>query len=176
MPDTKTAFSYNDVATSHWAYSYVQKVTAAGYMTGSDGAFRPEAPISRGEFVVLMLRVRGIEPYPLLNFTDTKGHWAELAAGTANALGYFEGIGDGLANLDSPIEREAAAKLLCIMFLRGELTDGETAVVQHWNDVPRSRWSFGWVEELSMVAHESSSKKPFQETLIRYWPDRTEPF
>ncbi|KIL40857.1 hypothetical protein SD70_10490 [Gordoniibacillus kamchatkensis] len=176
LPEAKTPYIYNDVPASHWAYSYVQKVTAAGYMNGSGGAFRPDDPISRGEFIVLMLRVRGITPYPLNGFSDTKGHWGQLAAGTAKALRYVDGIGGDKANLDSAIEREAAAKLLCIMFLRGQLTDGAIAVIQHWPDVPKSRWSFGWVEELSMVAHESSSQEPFVERLIRYLPDRTQPF
>jgi hypothetical protein len=176
LPDGKTAFAYKDVSPNHWAYSYVQKVTAAGYMNGSDGAFRPDDPISRGELVTLMLRVRGITPYPLFGFSDAKGHWAERSAGTAKALRYFDGIGDGKADLDSSIEREAAAKLLCIMFLRGELADGTTTVVPHWPDVPENRWSFGWVEDLSLLAHDSSSKAPFQENLIRYLPDQTEPF
>lgn len=167
---------YKDVPSSHWAYAYVQKVTAAGYMNGSNEMFRPDDPISRGEFVVLLLRVRGIESYPLDHFTDSKDHWAGIAASTARALRYLDGVGNDQANLDNAIEREAAAKLLCIMFLRGELIDGETNVIQHWPDVPRNRWSFGWVEELSVVAHEASSKGPFKENLLRYVSDQTEPF
>ncbi|MBP1156235.1 MULTISPECIES: S-layer homology domain-containing protein [unclassified Paenibacillus] len=163
---------YSDVSVDHWASRYIQAVTAAGYMSGSNGQFHPEHPITRGEFVTLMLRVRGIDAIPMMSgFTDTDGHWANDAAATAAALRFMEGSAGGRAQLDGAVERQMAAKWLSMIYYRGALQDGETQVIQHWPDVQRGHWSFGWVEELSMIAHEGVMQSPMEERLIRYVKD-----
>jgi hypothetical protein len=168
--------SYTDVPDTNWAYSYIEKVTKAGWMEGDGGRFRPDASITRAELAVILLRIRGIHPIPLAGFADTLSNWAEQSIGTAKALGYVSGDADGRFNGESAIAREDAAKLLAIALSRGELTDGAEKVVRHWPDVVPGTWSFGWVEELSLIAHESSSLGGMKEALIRYWPEKTQPF
>jgi hypothetical protein len=175
LPAPSSAGLYHDVPANHWAYGYVQKVTASGYMNGSGGSFRPDQPISRAEFVVLMLRVKGIEPIPLNSFSDSKGHWAKQAIGTSKALKYIDGHGKDTFIPDGYMTREEVAKLLDIMLYRGELKDGDSPVIQHWPDVPKDVWSFGWIEELSIVAHESKRVGLFSERLVRYLPEQTKP-
>lgn len=174
----KSAADYADVPQDHWAYGYIAKVTKAGYMVGDgDGRFRPDDPISRSEFVTLVLRMRGITPLPLAGVDDVAGHWSKDAVGTANALGYIRDLTDGGKSFlpDQPIERRSAAKLMDIGLKRGQLTDGEAKVVQHWPDVPKDDLFFGWIEEASMTAHESRQIGNGTEELIRYLPDRTNP-
>lgn len=170
------AANYKDVPAGHWAASYIAKVTKAGWMTGADGAFRPDAPISRGEFAVLLLRMRGITALPLSGFRDTGKHWAKDAVGTGKELGYFSGNDKDDFDADGALRRDEAAKMLALALSRGELVDGQTKVVQHWPDVPRSAWSFGWVEELSLLAHEAREKGAMKEELVRYAPENTLPF
>lgn len=176
LKEMRTDTVYRDVPAEHWASEYIHKVTEAGYMSGNNGHFHPENPITRGEFVTLMLRVRGVEPLPLKGFTDTLGHWANDAAATAKALGLIEGQDGGTTELDGAVERQMAAKWLSMIYYRGALQDGDVKVIGHWPDVPREHWAFGWVEELSMIAHEGEIQAPMQERLIRYLPDQTEPF
>ncbi|MDQ1911790.1 S-layer homology domain-containing protein [Paenibacillus sp. GD4] len=171
-----TTVTYSDVTADHWAAEYIRKVTAAGYMTGNEGRFRPEQPISRAEFVALILKVRGVQAFPLPGFLDAEGHWASEAAATAKALRLMEGSDDDAAALELPVNRDVAAKWLSLIYYRGALQDGAAEVVQHWPDVPKRHWSFGWVEELSLIAHEGEHKAPMKEDLIRYLPDQTEPF
>jgi hypothetical protein len=168
--------TYSDVPAGHWAAGYIRKVAAAGYMTGVDGKFAPEQPISRAEFAALILKVRGVKAFPLKGFDDTKGHWADQVAGTAKALGLMDGTGGNKASIDRPVERDVAAKWLSIIYYRGALQDGTVKVEQHWPDVPKNHWAFGWVEELSLVAHEGENKAPMKESLIKYLPAQTEPF
>jgi hypothetical protein len=52
--------SYTDVPASHWAHGYISRATAGGYMSGSEGQFHPDAPLSRAELVVLLLRLRAL--------------------------------------------------------------------------------------------------------------------
>lgn len=163
---------YSDVSADHWAFGYIRAVTAAGYMSGNNGQFNPNHPITRGEFVTLMLRVRGIDTIPMMSgFTDTQGHWANYAAATAAALRFMDGSAGGRAELDGAVERQMAAKWLGMIYYRGALQDGDTQVIQHWPDVPRGHWSFGWVEELSMLKHEGVMHSPLEEKLTQYITD-----
>ncbi|MDB4896086.1 MAG: hypothetical protein JWN15_2348 [Firmicutes bacterium] len=58
--------AYSDVPASHWAYGYISRATASGYMAGSAGRFNPDSPLSRGELVVLLLKLRGVEAIPFV--------------------------------------------------------------------------------------------------------------
>jgi hypothetical protein len=176
LQEEPSANLYSDVPKEHWAYHYINKVSKAGYMNGSNGTFRPDDPISRGEFVELILRLRGIGPVPLAGFEDTIGHWAHQSIATAKALKFIDGFPGSKFLPNQYIERQSAAKLLSIALYRGQLKDGEQTVIQHWPDVKREDWSFGWIAETSMVAHESENQGKWIERLIRYLPDETEPF
>jgi hypothetical protein len=176
LPTASKTTDYKDVAAGHWAYGYIQKVTASGYMNGDQGAFRPDEPISRAELIVLMLRVKGIQAIPMATFIDSKLHWANQEIGTSRALQYIDGQGNDIFNPDGFVIREEASKLLAIMLYRGELKDGDNiSVIEHWPDVPKNHWSFGWIEELTLVAHESKNEGFFIEKLVRYLPDQTKP-
>ncbi|MDF2651156.1 MAG: hypothetical protein K0Q73_6961 [Paenibacillus sp.] len=175
LPAASKSTVYQDVSPDHWAYGYIQRVTASGYMLGDQGKFRPDEPIRRAEFIVLMLRVKGIQAVPLDAFADSKEHWADDEIGTTKLLQYTDGLDKDIFNPDGYVNREESSKLLAIMLYRGELKDGDIAVIQHWPDVAKDRWSFGWIEELSLVAHESKNVGLFTEKLVRYLPDQTKP-
>ncbi len=168
--------AYSDVPDHHWAYRYIRMVSHAGYMSGYNGAFRPDEPVSRAELVRIMLRLRGVEAVPLAPFDDSKGHWASDAIGTARALKWIDGAGGGKFQPDGVVERQAAAKMLAAALARGPLADGEIWVTRHFPDVDPNHWSFGWIEETSSVAHESVNRGDGKEYLIRYLPEETEPF
>ncbi|GAX90294.1 S-layer homology domain-containing protein [Effusibacillus lacus] len=166
---------YSDVGKKHWAYRYITSVTKAGYMQGyKDGTFHPNEPISRAELVTLVLKVRGIEPLPnLTGFSDTSDHWAKDVIATAKSLGIVDGVGNNSFLPDDDTERQVASKLFCMAFFRGPLKDGETPVKQHFPDVKPEDWSFHWVEEAAVVAHESI-RTVAEERLVKYRPDLTE--
>lgn len=166
--------TFEDVPASHWAYNYIARASSAGYMTGSQGQFRPEEPLSRAELVVLLLRLRGVTALPFAPFAETTGHWAAEAISTARALAWIDGDGLGQFLPDGPTERQVAAKLFTIALYRRPLVDGEAQVKAHFPDVDRNHWAFPWIEEVSMEAHESRTDG-LQEFLIRYRPDQTHP-
>jgi hypothetical protein len=165
---------YKDVTQKHWAYRYIHQVTHAGYMNGHNGYFHPDAPITRAELVTLVLRLRGVRAVPLEGFDDLQTHWAGDIVGTAKTLQFIDGMDEKTFHPDGYTDRQSAAKLINIALLRGPLVDGEQRVEQHFPDVPRNHWSFGWVEEASLIAHESIRKGRGEEHLIRYLPDQTE--
>ncbi|WP_150266918.1 chitobiase/beta-hexosaminidase C-terminal domain-containing protein [Paenibacillus tepidiphilus] len=64
----------------HWSEAYVNALTAAGYIQGfPDGTFKPNAPITRAQAVVLINRIAGTKKLPAAaaRFTDVPAsHWA----------------------------------------------------------------------------------------------------
>ncbi|MFC4767996.1 S-layer homology domain-containing protein [Effusibacillus consociatus] len=166
---------YQDVSSNHWAYRYITSVTKAGYMKGyPDGTFHPDEPISRAELVALVLEVRGIEPMPgQTGFSDTGHHWAADMIATARSLGFVSGMGDNKFMPDDATERQVAARMFCVAFQRGPLADGEVPVKQHFSDVKKDHWSFPWVEEAAVEAHESI-RTGTEECLVKYRPELTE--
>jgi hypothetical protein len=169
--------SYEDVAASHWAYAYIEQVTAEGYMQGYANRFRPEEPITKAELVTLLLRLRGVSPVPFEpSQGDMLGHWSEYALGTAQTLGFVATETDALFMPNEPIERKLAAEWVSVGLQRGPLVDGETKVIQHFPDVGMSHPFFHWVEGASVVAHESEDRGEGVEYLIQYLPEETRPF
>lgn len=173
--DNQIEEPYKDVPKNHWAYSYINKVTNANYMQGYDSQFHPDKPITRAEMMTLILRLRGIDPIPISASPNTIGHWANEVIGTSRALGFTTDTAENALLPDAFLPRDESARLLNVAFSRGKLTDGETAVIQHFPDVSKDHWAFQWIEEASMVAHETIRSGDL-EYIIQYLPDETEEF
>ncbi|WP_273378852.1 S-layer homology domain-containing protein [Symbiobacterium thermophilum] len=61
-PDTEPAL-FADLPQDHWAYPEVERLVAAGVIHGDPaGRFRPDAPISRAEFLKMLLTARRLDP------------------------------------------------------------------------------------------------------------------
>lgn len=66
--------SFSDLPASHWGYSYVQTLVGDGTINGyQDGTFRPEANVTRAEFVKMIGKTDKVFETP---FEDITGHWA----------------------------------------------------------------------------------------------------
>lgn len=65
---------FSDLSPSHWGYSYVQTLVGDGTINGyEDGTFRPEANVTRAEFVKMIGKTDiAFET----SFDDIVGHWA----------------------------------------------------------------------------------------------------
>ena len=98
--------AFSDLPSSHWAYSYVATLVGDGTINGfEDGTFRPDATVSRAEFVKM------IGKGPTLSsvvFKDIEGHWGYdyiMYSGLA-------GDENGNFNPDVPITRADVANLV----------------------------------------------------------------
>ncbi len=66
--------SFSDLNTSHWAYANIQTLVNDGTINGyQDGTFRPEAKVTRAEFVKMVGKTTKAFETP---FDDISGHWA----------------------------------------------------------------------------------------------------
>ncbi|MNZ99893.1 Cellulosome-anchoring protein precursor [compost metagenome] len=120
---------------------------------GTDGKFRPNDPVSRGELAVVMARYLKLETgKPIeLHYTDvTSGYWATPAIESLYRNGMITGYPDGTFKPSNGIIRSEAVTLINRMLYRGPLTEVE----QTWPDIAPTFWAFEQIEEASL-SHES---------------------
>ena len=111
----------------HWAQEDIERLVALEAVTGyPDRSFKPDAPITRAEFVTVMAKAFGLVPEEGDAFDDTVGHWAEDFISAAASSGIVQGYGDGSFGPDDKVTREQIA-VMVVRTLDLELIDGETA-------------------------------------------------
>jgi len=137
---------YSDVGGDYWAYDAIEYLSNLGVAHGyADGTFRPQAPISRGEF--LTLAVQALH-WPLTQpttdrFTDVPA--ANPAAPYVEAAaqrGAVGGYADRRFRPDSPILRAAAIKTLTLA-ADWRLQTGPDSP---FSDAPLTYWAYPYLE------------------------------
>ncbi len=137
-PQSKRLYNYTDFASEMEPSQY-----ALSYITGSHSDIELESwatdcalgnditsdePISRADFVVLLVAALGLLAYERENFTDVSNNdYFATAVGTAKKLGIIEGT-LGRFNPHAPMTAEAAVEMIkkaghnCFCMTEGELT------------------------------------------------------
>ena len=125
------ATSFSD-ARGHWAESYINKAVSKGIVTGyPDGKFRPDAPVTRAEFITMVNKALGNRGSASVNFSDTPAfEWYYQAVAKAVAAAYTGGYDDGTFRPDAKISRQEAA----VMISRIVPTYGYSASIGKFKD------------------------------------------
>ena len=88
---------FSDVRATAWYAAAVTYAASVGFAVGSDGKFRPDDPVTRGEFVSMLSRIllpEGIpEEIPASPFADVPPH---KYYARPIAWAYFTGITEGI--------------------------------------------------------------------------------
>ncbi|WP_050354138.1 S-layer homology domain-containing protein [Gottschalkia purinilytica] len=113
------AITFQDVPQNHWAIDHIEKMTKLGIITGyEDGTFRPDKTITRAEFAVLAVNIKGLEEAAKLakgktEFSDVPdNNWASGYINIASKNGFIYGVGNGKFEPNSPIRYEQAIALV----------------------------------------------------------------
>ena len=107
--------TFNDVSNTAWYADAVTFISAREITTGSgDGMFSPNAKLTRGEFMVMLLRAYGIavDVNPTDNFTDAGNQYYTGYLATAKRLGITAGVGNNLFEPEKEITRQEMFTLL----------------------------------------------------------------
>ncbi|MNW56492.1 Endo-1,4-beta-xylanase A precursor [compost metagenome] len=101
-----------------WAKDEIERLASIGLITGyGDGTFRPNAPISREEMVVILSRIVNLSDVPMDDsqgqFTDLSSSYAADEIRDAAKAGIITGKGDGRFN---PKNKATRAETLHIIY------------------------------------------------------------
>ncbi len=130
---SKYAVGYNkvtfkDVSSDAWYYDAIGFIAARGITTGTgSGNYSPEARLTRGEFIVMMMRSYGIEPDTDLtnNFADAGNTCYTGYLAAAKRLGISAGVGN---NMFAPAKQITRQEMFTLMYnalkVIGELPGG----------------------------------------------------
>lgn len=95
--DSITA-TFRDVSDAHWAFKYIETAKKEGLVDGyEDGAFKPDAEITRAELATLLVRAYKLKEKPdhQVVFEDVAAsNWAYSAIQTAASNQLFEGTSE----------------------------------------------------------------------------------
>lgn len=140
--------SYSDM-TGHWAAEEILEATAKGIVNGyPDGTFKPDNPITRAEFTVMLIGALQPERSGTdLTFIDAAhiGKWAREAVAQAVQLGIIKGYEDHSFRPNQHITRaEMAVMIARAMHL--PIADNDSTRFADDDEIPR--WAKGAVEAI----------------------------
>lgn len=110
------AMSYTDLASTHWAYNNISRLTENGLLKGyPDGSFLPSKDVSYGEFLKMIVLSSGKKD-PSKDF-EVEGayHWAAAYYEEGLNKGYYTKTRIGFGKLSYPIPRGDMALVLSEM-------------------------------------------------------------
>lgn len=113
--DPITNAQFSDVLPGAWYYDAVTFIAEKGITTGTgDGKFSPEAALTRGQFIVMLMRAYSIEPdaNPADNFADAGSTYYTSYLAAAKRLGISNGVGDNRFAPEQAITRQEMFTLL----------------------------------------------------------------
>ncbi|WP_256760784.1 cadherin-like beta sandwich domain-containing protein [Cohnella sp. WQ 127256] len=139
---------FSDIA-GHWAQKLIQQAAKINIVNGyADGTFRPDAPVTRAEFVVLLMKAIGTEGRGegQNSFTDADGFgaWAKLAISRAADAGIVNGYSDGSFRPNEHITRAELAVMVARAFGIKPITTASGFA----DDASIPTWARGAVEAL----------------------------
>ncbi|WP_276662461.1 S-layer homology domain-containing protein, partial [Syntrophomonas wolfei] len=140
-----TAYATFSDMQGHWGQTAIEKWSDMEIVQGWDGAFRPNAPITRGEMAVIIDRVMKYQTKSKNSFSDLGSAFYTDAILKANAAGVIKGDGTTVRPMDN-ITREEAAVMLGRALGLSENPTGGTAF-SDYADI--SGWAVGGVNAMA---------------------------
>lgn len=152
----QSAFAASDLPNNHWAASTINGYISRGIMSGyPDGTFRPEASVTRAEFVKMVNSVFGYNTPASISFGDVKSsYWGynEIAKGVM--AGYVNGDENGNFNPEAPLTREEAASIICR--IKG-LAPNQSAISNYIDSGRIATWAKPYVGAATQAGYMTGS-------------------
>ncbi|WP_196427079.1 S-layer homology domain-containing protein [Paenibacillus woosongensis] len=137
-----------DIA-GHWAEDYIMRAVEKGFVSGyPDGTFKPNHPVTRAEFTVMLagaLKLEGDGSALIFTDHDRIGGWAKQAVAQAVQAGIVVGYNDGSFRPNTQITRAEMA----VMIARAlQLELNANALPGFADDEAIPQWAKGAVEAI----------------------------
>ena len=122
--------SFKDVAANAWYNKAVTFIASRGITTGTgDGNYSPDEKLTRGEFLVMLMRAYGISPDTDVkdNFADAGNAYYTNYLAAAKRLGISAGVGNDMFAPNKEITRQELFTMICnLLNDRGQLPQGDS--------------------------------------------------
>lgn len=145
---------FSDVPAGKWYVVAVSTLANAGAIKGySNGTFQPGKPITRAEFVTILIGIYGANTSKGMPFADVGSAWCHDAVATAYANGWVGGYADGTFHPNQTITRAEAVTILNRVLGRScDLTfvQADAQAASHFTDVTPGAWYYAAVTEASV--------------------------
>jgi len=153
--------SFKDVANNAWYAKAVSFIAAREITTGTGGGnFSPEARLTRGQFIVMLMKAYGIAPdaNPKDNFSDAGGtYYTRLPALRQKRLGVSAGIGNNMFAPEKEITRQEMFTLLYnALKVIGKLPQGDSRQDARPLLRRRADWTHGPKEAMTLLVKTGS--------------------
>ncbi len=146
---------FEDVGTTHWARSWIERLYKDGVTGGCSAAplkYCPEGIVTRAQMAVFVERsLHGLAftpPVVPITFGDTSGHWAQYWIEALAADGITGGCGNGNFCPQASVDRAQMAVFL-LRALHGAAYAPPAAQGTVFTDVPADYWAAAWIEQLA---------------------------
>lgn len=147
-----TARTFVDVPMNQWYANAVTTLAGMGVINGyPDGTFKPDAPITRAEFVTMAMNFAKADKGTDCSFADVpENMWYYSAIAGATENGWISGYPDGTFGPDRYITRAEVTSVINrmenraadMMFIVENLNDLRT-----FSDLPFQHWAYGSMME-----------------------------
>lgn len=147
-----TARTFADVPMNQWYANAVTTLAGMGVINGyPDGTFKPDAPITRAEFVTVAMNFAKADKGTACSFVDVpENMWYYSAIAGATENGWISGYPDGTFGPDRYITRAEVTSVINrmenraadMMFIVENLNDLRT-----FSDLPFQHWAYGSMME-----------------------------
>ncbi len=147
-----TVRTFADVPMNQWYANAVTTLAGAGVINGyPDGTFKPDAPITRAEFVTMAMNFAKADKGTACSFADVpENMWYYGAIAGATENGWISGYPDGTFGPDRYITRAEVTSVINrmenraadMMFIVENLNDLRT-----FSDLPFQHWAYGSMME-----------------------------
>ena len=155
---------------SAWYNTAINAVVAKNLMfANKDGDFRPNEPITRGEFARALFFIDKKND-AVAPFADVKGHVYEEAINLAYGNNRIKGYPDGTFKPDATITRAEAATILNNYAGRSVTSEGMSQVrkdVVKFKDLSESHWAYYEIMEAANTHYYQREKG----TIPEYWEE-----
>ena len=154
---------FHDVTPTSWYAQAVAAMANGGYITGyEDGTFGGNKPITRAEFVAMLVRFIGLEEAQC-SFTDvSRTHWAYEHIATATAAEWIGGYPDGTFGPSRSITRAEAMTIINRVLDRGVNEESTLLDFKVWPDNSETAWFYYEVIEATND-HEYTGSRPSED-------------
>lgn len=151
--NVKMSDVYKDVPAAHPALSAIIQLSKTGVINGySDGTFKPESSITRGQAAAMLNRELKLTANNPVNFTDVNPK-NEFAADIAamNEAGILEGYTTGKFGIYEKLTNAQLAAIVDRAFKLQQIAGERVSTAATYQDVPSTYWAAGSIQALKTL-------------------------